>query len=144
MLLAIWPNEKTNELILTRAGSVVHAFIHAVFQQMPTICPCSVMFQVLCSEGNAVPTFIGLEFSDGILLKMLRALYSMFKGLLTFYHESILQSIHCLHTLTLWVYLLKKSMCVCVCVWLCQGVYVILLYLFYMAKKYIGQVIFNT
>lgn len=101
MLLAVWPNEKTNEIILKRAGSFVHVFIYPVIQQMLTICPPSAMFQVLCSEGNTVPTFIGLEFSDSILRKMLRTLYSVFEGPLTFYHESILQSMHCLHTVTL-------------------------------------------
>lgn len=101
MLLAAWPNEKTNEIILKRAGSVVHVFIYPFIQQMPAICPLSAMFQVLRSEGNTVPTFIGLEFSHRIVLKMLRALYLMFEGPLTFCHESTLQSMHCLYTIIL-------------------------------------------
>lgn len=101
MLLAVWPNEETSAIILKRAGSIAHVLIYPFIQQMPTICPLSAMFQVLHSEGNTVPTFTGLEFSHRILLKMLRALYSMFEGPLAFYHESIRQSMHCLHTVIL-------------------------------------------
>lgn len=62
ILLILWLNEKINQFIPRRVGSIVYSFIHALIQQMSTICQLSVKFQVLCGKGNTVSAFMGVSF----------------------------------------------------------------------------------